>query len=68
MYKALRLTSAYLPDGTPNMRPLRGTVNELSRFHCAASVPYGITVWNVTDKDSWIITSQGRTDFPTLWD
>lgn len=37
-----------------------------------ANVPaaqrHGITVWNVTDKDSWIVTSQGRVDFPTLWD
>lgn len=28
---------------------------------------YGITVWNLTDADSWIVTSLGRTDFPTLF-
>ncbi|KAB7729948.1 hypothetical protein F5984_12230 [Rudanella paleaurantiibacter] len=33
-----------------------------------ANQRYGVTVWNVTDKDSWIVLSQGRTDFPTLWD
>jgi endo-1,4-beta-xylanase len=36
-----------------------------------ANVPaaqrYGITVWNVTDADSWIVTSLGRMDFPTLF-
>jgi endo-1,4-beta-xylanase len=29
---------------------------------------YGITVWNVTDADSWIVTSMGQTDFPCLFD
>lgn len=28
---------------------------------------YGITLWNLTDADSWIVTSLGRTDFPTLF-
>lgn len=28
---------------------------------------YGITVWNVTDADSWIITSLGQIDFPCLF-
>jgi endo-1,4-beta-xylanase len=32
-----------------------------------AAQRYGITVWNVTDADSWIVTSLGRTDFPTLF-
>lgn len=32
-----------------------------------ASQRFGITVWNVTDADSWIVTSLGRTDFPTLF-
>ncbi len=29
---------------------------------------YGITVWNVTDADSWIVTSIGQIDFPCLFD
>jgi endo-1,4-beta-xylanase len=29
---------------------------------------YGITVWNVTDADSWIVTSMGQLDFPCLFD
>ncbi len=33
-----------------------------------ASQRYGITVWNVTDADSWIVTSMGQTDFPCLFD
>ena len=28
---------------------------------------YGITVWNLTDADSWIVTSLGNTDYPTLF-
>lgn len=28
---------------------------------------YGITVWNLTDADSWIVVSQGKEDFPTLF-
>ena len=32
-----------------------------------ASQRYGITVWNLTDADSWIVVSLGNTDFPTLF-
>jgi endo-1,4-beta-xylanase len=32
-----------------------------------ASQRYGITVWNLTDADSWIVTTLGRTDYPTLF-
>lgn len=32
-----------------------------------AAQRYGITVWNLTDADSWIVTSLGRVDFPTLF-
>jgi endo-1,4-beta-xylanase len=32
-----------------------------------AAQRWGLTVWNVTDADSWIVTG-GRTDFPTLFD
>ncbi len=28
---------------------------------------YGITVWNLTDADSWIVVSLGREDYPTLF-
>jgi len=28
---------------------------------------YGITVWNLTDADSWIVVSLGRQDYPTLF-
>jgi endo-1,4-beta-xylanase len=33
-----------------------------------AAQRFGITVWNLTDADSWIVTSLGQNDFPTLWD
>ena len=33
-----------------------------------AAQRYGITVWNLTDADSWIVTSMGQTDFPVLFD
>ncbi|MBK8089961.1 MAG: endo-1,4-beta-xylanase [Chitinophagaceae bacterium] len=33
-----------------------------------AAQRYGITVWNVTDADSWIVTSMGQLDFPCLFD
>lgn len=33
-----------------------------------ATQRYGITVWNVSDADSWIVTSLGQNDFPTLYD
>jgi endo-1,4-beta-xylanase len=29
---------------------------------------YGLTVWGVADQDSWIVTSQKKTDFPLLFD
>lgn len=32
-----------------------------------AAQRYGITIWNVTDADSWIVTSLGQTDFPCLF-
>jgi endo-1,4-beta-xylanase len=31
-----------------------------------ASQRYGITVWNLTDADSWIVVS-GKNDYPTLF-
>lgn len=33
-----------------------------------AAQRYDITVWGVTDADSWIVTSQNRVDFPLLFD
>lgn len=38
------------------------------RSKIPATQRYGITVWNVTDADSWIVTSLGQTDFPCLFD
>lgn len=32
-----------------------------------AAQRFGLTVWNLTDADSWIVTG-GRIDFPTLFD
>ena len=32
-----------------------------------ATQRYGITFWNLTDADSWIVTSLGQTDYPTLF-
>ncbi|CAN5180823.1 hypothetical protein BH09BAC2_BH09BAC2_12340 [soil metagenome] len=32
-----------------------------------ASQRYGISVWDITDKDSWIVVSQQKEDFPTLF-
>jgi endo-1,4-beta-xylanase len=32
-----------------------------------AAQRYGITIWNVTDADSWIVTSLNKIDFPTLF-
>ena len=32
-----------------------------------AAQRYGITVWNLTDADSWIVTSLGNNDYPTLF-
>lgn len=34
--------------------------------HVPAAQRFGITVWNLTDADSWIVLS-GKTDFPTLY-
>jgi endo-1,4-beta-xylanase len=33
-----------------------------------AAQQYGITVWDVSDADSWIVTSQKNNDYPTLFD
>jgi endo-1,4-beta-xylanase len=45
----------------------RYVVNDYIKYIPAAQ-RYGITVWGVTDKDSWINTSQGKRDFPLLFD
>jgi endo-1,4-beta-xylanase len=29
---------------------------------------YGITIWGVADSDSWYVTTQGRAEFPLLFD
>ena len=34
--------------------------------HVPAAQRFGITIWNLTDADSWIVLS-GKTDFPTLY-
>ena len=34
--------------------------------HVPAAQRFGLTVWNLTDADSWIVLS-GKTDFPTLY-
>ncbi len=36
--------------------------------HVPAAQQYGITVWDVSDADSWIVTSQKSLDYPTLFD
>jgi len=33
-----------------------------------AAQQYGITFWNVTDKDSWLVQQPGLEDNPTLFD
>lgn len=33
-----------------------------------AAQRYDITVWGVADTDSWIVTTQNKTDFPLLFD
>ncbi|HEX7847082.1 MAG TPA: endo-1,4-beta-xylanase, partial [Chitinophagaceae bacterium] len=38
------------------------------RNNVPAAQRYGITVWNVTDADSWIVQSLNQTDFPCLFD
>lgn len=43
-------------------------VAESYRRNVPAAQQFGITVWNVTDADSWIVTSLNNVDFPTLWD
>ena len=35
--------------------------------HVPAAQRYGITVWDLTDNDSWIVTDQHYTDFPTIF-
>lgn len=32
-----------------------------------AAQRYGITVWNLTDNDSWIVVTLGNKDYPTLF-
>ncbi len=38
------------------------------KSNVSAAQRYGITVWNVTDADSWIVTSLNQTDYPCLFD
>jgi endo-1,4-beta-xylanase len=33
-----------------------------------AAQRYGVTVWGISDNYSWIVTTQGREDFPLLFD
>lgn len=44
------------------------TVVESYLRNVPAAQRYGISVWDVTDADSWIVTYQNKVDFPTLFD
>jgi endo-1,4-beta-xylanase len=37
------------------------------RANVPAAQRFGISVWDLSDKDSWIVTTQGKVDFPTLF-
>lgn len=57
-------TSALLDQQAQKYKYVAETYNRL----VPSAQRYGITVWNVTDADSWIVTSLGNIDFPTLFD
>ena len=33
-----------------------------------AAQRFGLTIWGVSDADSWIVVSQKKVDYPNLWD
>jgi endo-1,4-beta-xylanase len=38
------------------------------RKHIPVQQQYGVTIWNVTDNDSWVANECGFDDYPTLFD
>jgi len=57
---------------TPNLSKLQAekvqyVIDSYQRYMPAAA-QYGVTFWNVTDKDSWIVQQPGHEDNPALLD
>ena len=61
---AFTLTNALLDQQAQKYRYVAESYNR----NVPVAQRFGITVWNLTDADSWITTSLGKQDFPTLWD
>lgn len=37
-------------------------------LHVPEAQRHGVTIWGVSDRDSWVVLVQGKTDFPLLFD
>jgi endo-1,4-beta-xylanase len=63
-------TSGFSP--TDNLYQLQATMYHYVASSYLRNVPaaqrFGMTVWDVTDNDSWIVTSLHDVDYPTMFD
>jgi endo-1,4-beta-xylanase len=66
------------PSNTAGFTPTQSVLEQQAAFYkyvvesylrnVPAAQRYGITVWDLTDQESWIVTVQNQVDFPTLFD
>ncbi|HEY6502534.1 MAG TPA: endo-1,4-beta-xylanase [Chitinophagaceae bacterium] len=66
------------PSNNAGFTPTEALLNEQAAMYryvlqsyysnVPAAQRYGVTVWGISDNFSWIVVSQGRVDFPLLFD
>lgn len=70
----IRINPTNIPGYTPtaaaldNQGAMYKYVVDAYFKYVPAAQRFGLTIWGVTDADSWIVTALGRTDFPLLFD
>lgn len=70
----IRMNPSDMPDFKPTdltlgyQAAMYKYVIESYRRNVPAAQRHGLTIWGVTDKDSWIRTTQNKQDFPLLFD
>jgi endo-1,4-beta-xylanase len=66
------------PNNTPNYTPSKADYEAQAAMyyfvgkeyitHIPPAQRHGITIWGISDKDTWIVSTFKRPDYPLMWD